>query len=99
MKPEKVEEVEVVKKASPSTTTGSAGTNNNTITTVISTNNTIATTITTNIITTTVNTGTSSTAEPAMITVKELRATQVLLILKWGGDLTPLGRKQAEELG
>ena len=26
-------------------------------------------------------------------------ATEVLLILKWGGDLTPLGRKQAESLG
>eukprot|EP01040_Poterioochromonas_malhamensis_P002256 gene2256-2398_t len=26
-------------------------------------------------------------------------ATEVLIILKWGGDLTPLGRAQAEELG
>lgn len=33
------------------------------------------------------------------VIVKELRATEVLVILKWGGDLTPLGRKQAEELG
>ena len=26
-------------------------------------------------------------------------ATEVLLILKWGGDLTPLGREQAEQVG
>jgi hypothetical protein len=26
-------------------------------------------------------------------------ATEVLMILKWGGDLTPLGREQAEHLG
>ena len=26
-------------------------------------------------------------------------ATEVLLILKWGGDLTPLGREQAEHMG
>ena len=26
-------------------------------------------------------------------------ATEVLIILKWGGDLTPLGREQAERLG
>lgn len=36
---------------------------------------------------------------PNTVIVKELRATSVLVILKWGGDLTPLGRKQAEELG
>jgi hypothetical protein len=26
-------------------------------------------------------------------------ATELLLVLKWGGDLTPLGRRQAEKLG
>lgn len=26
-------------------------------------------------------------------------ATEILLILKWGGDLTPLGREQAESVG
>jgi inositol hexakisphosphate/diphosphoinositol-pentakisphosphate kinase len=31
--------------------------------------------------------------------VGEVRAVEVLLILKWGGDLTLLGRQQAEELG
>ena len=30
---------------------------------------------------------------------EQVKATEVLLILKWGGDLTPLGRKQAEHLG
>jgi glutathione synthase/RimK-type ligase-like ATP-grasp enzyme len=30
---------------------------------------------------------------------KEPRATEILLILKWGGDLTPLGRAQAENMG
>jgi inositol hexakisphosphate/diphosphoinositol-pentakisphosphate kinase len=30
---------------------------------------------------------------------KAIRATEVLLILKWGGDLTPLGMEQAESLG
>ena len=29
----------------------------------------------------------------------KLRATEILLILKWGGDLTPLGREQAESVG
>ena len=27
------------------------------------------------------------------------KATEILLIVKWGGDLTPLGREQAENLG
>mmetsp|Transcript_15097 Transcript_15097/g.14496 ORF Transcript_15097/g.14496 Transcript_15097/m.14496 type:complete len:1181 (+) Transcript_15097:105-3647(+) len=31
--------------------------------------------------------------------VSPVRATEVLVILKWGGDLTPLGRQQAELLG
>lgn len=31
--------------------------------------------------------------------VKEGRATELLIILKWGGDITSLGRTQAEELG
>ena len=30
---------------------------------------------------------------------KKERATEILLIVKWGGDLTPLGREQAEHLG
>lgn len=30
---------------------------------------------------------------------KDAKATEVLLILKWGGDLTLLGREQAEKLG
>jgi hypothetical protein len=29
----------------------------------------------------------------------DLRATQLLVILKWGGDLTPLGAEQAEKVG
>lgn len=29
----------------------------------------------------------------------ETRATEILLILKWGGDLTPLGEQQAVDLG
>ena len=30
---------------------------------------------------------------------KETEETRLLLIVKWGGELTPLGRKQAEDLG
>ena len=30
---------------------------------------------------------------------KKEKATEILLIVKWGGDLTPLGREQAETLG
>ena len=30
---------------------------------------------------------------------KKEKATEILLIVKWGGDLTPLGREQAENLG
>ena len=30
---------------------------------------------------------------------KREKATEILLIVKWGGDLTPLGREQAEYLG
>lgn len=32
-------------------------------------------------------------------TQKTLKATELLVIVKWGGDLTPLGREQAETLG
>ena len=31
--------------------------------------------------------------------LEQVRATELLVILKWGGDLTPLGRDQAETLG
>ena len=31
--------------------------------------------------------------------LEPVRATELLVILKWGGDLTPLGRDQAETLG
>jgi inositol hexakisphosphate/diphosphoinositol-pentakisphosphate kinase len=30
---------------------------------------------------------------------KTIKATELLVIVKWGGDLTPLGREQAEALG
>ena len=32
-------------------------------------------------------------------TPKREECTELLLIVKWGGDLTPLGREQAETLG
>jgi len=37
--------------------------------------------------------------ETGIIENVKVRATEILLILKWGGDLTPLGREQAESVG
>ena len=33
------------------------------------------------------------------VSKEDLKAKEVLLVVKWGGDLTPLGREQAETLG